>query len=182
MKFFIKLIAVSILSMSLQATSYVYIEEGVTLPLQGKHGDVVIYSGTPVKIHDSHGDEKKITISGYVDGKDNTKLYATPNHKLLLATSKNIKIHGDKGSIKAKISTDNLTEDVEEAWDVSSERFYEKCTQCHPAKVVDEHTMLEWEGLYGSMNEFAKPTKEDDELILRFLRAFSKDGIAKEAE
>ena len=164
-----------------QAMVYVYVEEGVKLPLN----DVTLYSGSPMEVISKDGDKTTLMLSGYVNKDEKNKLYATPNLKLLLATTKKdgiIKISGDKGLLKVTLEEDNFTEDSEEAWEMSSERFYEKCTQCHPAKVVDEHTMLEWEGLYGSMKSFAKPTKEDDEYITRFLRAFSKDGIVKEAE
>jgi len=131
------------------------------------------------------GDLTTLMLSGYVNKNEKNKLYATPNMKLLLAKTKSdnlIKISDGKGLLKVKLTEDNFTDDSEEAWEITSERFYEKCTQCHPAKVVDEHTMLEWEGLYGSMKEFAKPTNEDTTYILRFLRAYAKDGIVKEVE
>ncbi len=167
------------LALSAQAISYVYIEEGVKLPLADGS---VIYGGTPLEVISKTDSSQKVKISGYVGAKDKTILYATPNFKLLLGSSKALHVEGNKGSFEVDLSNDNITEDLEEAWDMSSERFYTKCTQCHPAKVVDEHTMLEWEGLYGSMREFAKPTDEDTAYILRFLRAFSKDGIAKEVD
>lgn len=178
MKFFIKLIAVSLLSLSLHATSYVYVEEGTTLPLDDGS---ILYSGSPLEVISKTADAQKVKFSGFVDMQDTTKIYATPNLKLLIASSKAIHVEGDKGSFEVELSNDFITDDSEEAWDLSSERFYTKCTQCHPAKVVSEHTMLEWEGLYGSMKEFAKPTTEDTEYILRFLRAFAKDGIVKES-
>ncbi len=164
-----------------QAVVYVYVEEGVKLPL----ADMTLYSGSPMEVVSSDGDSSTLVLNGYVNKNEKNKLYATPNLKLILATTKrddSIKISGDKGSLSVTLSKEYFTDDSEEAWDLSSERFYTKCTQCHPAKVLDEHTMLEWEGLYGSMNEFAKPTNEDTQYILRFLRAFAKDGIAKEVE
>jgi len=162
---------------------YIYVEEGVKLPLLD--GEVTLYSGTPVEVASSTEDSSKIILAGYVSSSDKTKLYATQNLKLLLATTKKddaININANKGVLEVNISKDNLTDDSEEAWETTAERFYEKCTQCHAAKVVEEHTMLEWEGLYGSMKEFAKPTDEDTSYILRFLRAYSKDGIVKEVD
>lgn len=179
-KLWIQVLLLSVFFTSLQAISYIYLEEGVKLPLK----TVTLYGGTPVKVISQKDSISKVVVEGYVDKKDKTKLYATPNLKLLLASSKDnlIKISGDKGSLEVEVPNDNLTDDSEEAWELYSERFYEKCTQCHPAKVVADHTMLEWEGLYGSMKEFAKPTVEDNEYITRFLRAFSKDGIVKEQD
>lgn len=183
MKTLIQVILLCLGALSLQASMYVYVEEGVKLPLLDE--SIVVYSGSPVKVVSSTGDSSKVILAGYVNSSDKTKLYATPNLKLLLATSKSddaIKINENKGVLEVTISKDNLTDDAEEAWDNSSSRFYEKCTQCHPAKVVGDHTMLEWEGLYGSMKAFAKPTAEDDAYISRFLKAFAKDGILKEAD
>lgn len=183
MKLFIQSLILCVFLTSAQAVVYTYVEEGVSLPLDKQNA--TIYSGIPVEVISEDGDFSKVVFSGYVDNGDKKKLYATPNLKLLLATVNNessIKVSGNKGILQVTMSKDNLTTDSEEAWDISAERFYEKCTQCHAAKVVEEHTMLEWEGLYGSMKEFAKPTKEDTTYILRFLRAYSKDGIVKEVQ
>ncbi len=180
-KLLIKVLLLSALFANAQAVVYVYVEDGVELHID----EVTLYSGSPMQELSKDGDLSVLTLSGYVDKNDQSKLYATPNFKLLLATVKNknlIKVSGEKGLLKVTLSEDNFTDDSEEAWELTSERFYEKCTQCHPAKVVEEHTMLEWEGLYGSMKEFAKPTKEDTTYILRFLRGFAKDGIVKEVE
>ncbi len=157
------------------ATTYVYVEEGVKLPPL-KDG-TVLYSGTPLEVI-KDGEYK---ISGFV-GEDKTKLYATKNLKLLLAESKNIKAKGDKATLDVKMDKKDTEADYEEAWLSASDMFYNKCTKCHAAKVVGDHTMLEWEGLYGSMKEFAKPTKEEDALMVRFLKAYAKDGILKESE
>ena len=181
MKLLVQVLILCVLLVSAQAVVYVYVEEGVELPL----GNVTIYGGSPMEVVSKYGDLTTFTLSGYVKKDEKNNLYATPNLKLLLASTKggdSIKISGNKGLLTVTLSEDNFTDDSEEAWEISSERFYEKCTQCHPAKVVDEHTMLEWEGLYGSMKEFAKPTNEDTQYILRFLRAYAKDGIVKEVE
>lgn len=183
MKLLIQVLLLCLMALGLQASMYIYLEEGVELPLLDKQ--ITVYSGSPVKVVSSTDDSSKVILAGYIDGSDKTKLYATPNLKLLLATVKEddaIKISENRGVLEVTISKDNLTDDSEEAWDNSSSRFYEKCTQCHPAKVVGDHTMLEWEGLYGSMKQFAKPTQEDDAYISRFLRAFAKDGIVKEVD
>ncbi len=157
------------------ATTYVYVKEGVKLPpLKDK---TILYSGTPLEILK----DGKYKITGFI-GKDKTKLYATKNLKLLLAESKNIKAKGDKASLVVKLDKKNTESDPEEAWFKASDTFYNKCTKCHAAKVVGEHTQLEWEGLYASMEQFAKPTKQEDALISRFLNAFAKDGILKESE
>lgn len=179
MKFFIKLIAVSMLTLSLHATAYVYVEEGVTLPLDDGS---ILYSGSPLEVISRTDNYQKVKLSGFIDEKDKTKLYATPNLKLLLVDSKSLHVKGNQADFEVELSNDFITDSSEEAWELTADRFYEKCTQCHAAKVVEEHTMLEWEGLYGSMESFAKPTPEDTQYVLRFLRAYAKDGIVKEVE
>lgn len=173
----LKLVFSSLLvAASLQAgTTYVYVEEGINLPPL-KDG-TVIYSGTPLEIVK----DGEYRVKGFM-GEDTTKLYATKNLKLLLAESKNIKADGDQGTLTISMDKKDTEDDYEEAWFKSSDMFYNKCTKCHAAKVVEDHTMLEWEGLYASMEQFAKPTKEETAQILRFLRAFSSDGILKESE
>lgn len=183
MKLLIQVILLCLGALSLQASMYVYVEEGVKLPLL--NDSIVVYSGSPVKVVSSTDDNSKVIMTGYIKSTDKTKLYATANLKLLLASTKEagaIKIDANKGVLEVTIPKDNLTDDAEEAWDNSSSRFYEVCTQCHAAKVVGEHTMLEWEGLYGSMQAMAKPTAEDDAYISRFLRAYAKDGILQEED
>ncbi|MBS9778856.1 MAG: hypothetical protein KGV58_00940 [Campylobacteraceae bacterium] len=170
------LVTIAILAASLNAaTTYVYVEKGVKLPAL-KDG-TVLYSGTPLEVI-KDGEYK---IKGFV-GKDKTKLYATKNFKLLLVESKNIKEKDGKATLVVKMNKKDTEADYEEAWFKASDTFYNKCTKCHAAKVVGDHTQLEWEGLYGSMAQFAKPTKEEDALITRFLNAYAKDGILKESE
>ncbi len=176
MVWFKTLIATSLLAVSLHAaTTYVYVDKGVELPPL-KDG-TVLYSGTPLEVI-KDGEYK---VNGFV-GKDKTKLYATKNLNLLLAQSKNIKVDGNKGTLVVKMNKKDTEADYEEAWLNASDMFYNKCTKCHAAKVVGDHTQLEWDGLYASMEQFAKPTKEEDALIRRFLNAFAKDGILKESE
>ncbi len=171
-----KVVLLALMALALSAkTTYVYVEEGVKLsPL--KDG-TVLYSGTPLKVIK----DGEYRVDGFV-GKDKTKLYATKNLKLLLAESKKIKAKGDRGILNIKLNKKHTEADYEEAWFKASDTFYNKCTKCHAAKVVADHTQLEWEGLYASMASFAKPTKEENALITRFLNAFAKDGILKESE
>ncbi len=154
--------------------SYVYVEDGTELSL--KDG-TILYAGTPLKTLKKGSYE----VSGFV-GEDKTKIYATKNLSLLYAQSKNVKVKDGKGTLEVNIKEDDTESNCEESWASSSDMFYDKCTKCHGAKVVGEHTQLEWEGLYGSMKSFAKPTKGEDALISRFLKAFAKDGILNQSE
>ncbi len=163
-----------------QATSYLYLDNGVKLDV--KKGDISIYNGSPVEKISKKGKKVLVKISGYI-GKDGKTLYATPNRELILASVKKANMikkdskNSKKGSVQVLISKDNLTDDPEEAWEENSDLFYDKCTRCHRARVVKKHTMKEWDVLFNSMKQFAKPTKKEAKLILRFLHAYAKDGI-----
>lgn len=180
MKIFRNLCAICFIGATLHASSYIYLEEGFTLPLKDK---ITLYKGAPVQKITENSNSATVILNGYVDNEDAKKIYATQNLKLLLAEVENLsalKISGNKAVLEVEVSNDFLTDSAEEAWETNADRFYTKCTQCHAAKVVEDHTMLEWEGLFASMKEFAKPTTEDTQYILRFLRAYAKDGIIKE--
>ncbi len=102
---------------------------------------------------------------------------------LILAKAKDagmVKKSGDEATVELLVPAKNVTDSQDKAWDKSADRYYEKCTQCHAGKVIVEHTMLEWDALYGSMKEFANPSEEDTNLVMRYLRAFAKDGILKD--
>jgi trimethylamine-N-oxide reductase cytochrome c-type subunit TorC len=172
-----KSLIVCLISLSSQAANYIHVEEGVELPLPD---GTIVYSGIPVEIVSKDTESAITKISGFVEASDKTKLYATKNLKLLLASSKNIKIDGDKGSLEMTIPVTNLTDDMELAWENSADTYYKVCSKCHAGKVVEHHSMIEWEALYGSMKVDAKPTKEQTNYILRYVRAFANDGILKE--
>ncbi len=180
MRLFSKIALVSAFSASLFASSFIYIEEGVALPLADGS---VVYSGTPVEVLGNEGENAKVKIKGVVGDKEPTSIYATKNLQLILAKAKDgamIKKDGENATVELVVPAKNVTDSQDKAWDKSADRYYEKCTQCHAGKVIVEHTMLEWDALYGSMKEFANPSEEDTALVMRYLRAFAKDGILKE--
>ncbi len=183
MRLLINFLVVCIFAIGLHAKSYIYIEGGIKLPL--KQQKITLYGGVPVKVISRNGNFVKIKMSGYIDKKDGSSLYATKNHKLLLATVEEpnlIKASGDKGVLEAKVPKKNITDDMDEAWETNSDLFYDKCTKCHHAKIVESHSMQTWDVLFSSMQPKARTTKRQSALILRFLRAFAKDGILRESD
>ena len=180
MKQLVKLSLVPLLAANLFASSFIFVEEGVSLPLADGS---VVYSGTPVEVIGIEGDNVKVKVKGVVGDKEPSSVYATKNLVLILAKAKDagmIKKSGDEATVELLVPAKNVTDSQDKAWDKSADRYYEKCTQCHAGKVIVEHTMLEWDALYGSMKEFANPSEEDTALVMRYLRAFAKDGILKE--
>ena len=183
MRFLIKLLVVCILAISMQAASYIYVQEGVELPLAKQN--VVLYSGDPIKIVSKKDETYTVKLNGYVDTKDKHLLYATKNFKLLLAKVKDVKIiktDGDKGILEIKVPKEFVTDDMDEAWAAGSDLFYDKCTKCHHAKIIEHHSMQTWGALFDSMKLKARTSKKQNQKILRFLRAFAKDGILRESE
>lgn len=176
----ITLFIVNFLTINLQAVSYIYIEGGVKLPLPQQ--GIILYGGSPVEVISSQGEDVKVKLTGYVD---ENNIYATKNLSLLLASVKektSIKISGNQGTLEAFVPKKFLTNDMEEAWQENSDLFYNKCTKCHHAKIINNYDMLTWEALFGSMTPKAHTTPAEEKLILRFLKAFAKDGILEESK
>lgn len=181
MKNFVTFLTLTLGALSLNASemSYVYVEEGPFNAITGGK----VYQGTPVVINATEGDNAKVTVSGFINPAEPKEIFATKNLKVILVKmddASKIQVVGNKASVKLTLAASMLEADVEEVWTDRADIFYETCTLCHAAPEVPHHTMLEWDGLYGSMKEFAKPTKEMTETILRFLWVHAKDGIVKE--
>jgi len=183
MRFSINLLVVCILAISMHAASYIYVQEGLKLPLAKQN--IVLYSGDPIKIVSKKDKIYTVKLNGYVDTKDKHSLYATKNLKLLLAKvkdAKTIKTDDNKGVLEAKVPKEYITNDMDEAWANGSDLFYDKCTKCHHAKIIEHHSMQTWGALFDSMKLKARTSKKQNQKILRFLRAFAKDGILRESE
>lgn len=179
MKLFAKIsIIVWVLSISAQASSYIYLDGEALVEL--KDEKVNIYNGTPVEILETVDDKVKIQIKGYTEKENPEVLYATPNRKVpLISLASGVFTPDAEGKANATflINEDMVENDIEIIWEENIDEFYNTCTQCHAANEPHLHSMLEWDGLYGSMKEFAKPSAEQDAMILRFLRAFASDGF-----
>ncbi|MDX1808841.1 MAG: hypothetical protein R3331_04835 [Sulfurospirillaceae bacterium] len=184
MKFFYMIIMICcFFGANMQAESYIYTNGKASLSLPSK--GVTLYNGVPVQIISKQGNNVKIKIKGFVAKNDTTKLYATTNRSLLLASVKNkknlIKVSKGEGILVINVPKNILTDDMDEAWETNSDLFYDKCTKCHHAKVIKNHTMMEWEAIFGSMKQKAKTSNKQNKLIIRFLKAFAKDGILTES-
>jgi len=183
MRLLINFLVVCAFAISIQATSFIYVQEGVELPLAKQN--IVLYGGDPIKVVSKKDKIFTVQLNGYVGRKDKHLLYATKNLKLLLAKVKDvktIKTDGNKGILEAKVPKEFITDDMDEAWASGSDLFYDKCTKCHHAKIIEHHSMLTWDALFGSMKLKARTSKKQNQEILRFLRAFAKDGILRQSE
>ncbi|WP_331774219.1 hypothetical protein [Sulfurospirillum sp. 1612] len=182
--FYMMVVACCFLNISMQGATYIYTQgkKSLFVTQQG----VALYNGTPVQIISKKGQQAQIKIIGYVAQDDHTKLFATRNLSLLFAHVKSkrheIQVSKDKGVLILSVPQKILTDDMDEAWEKNSDLFYDKCTKCHHAKVIKKHTMLEWSAIFSSMAPKAKISHKQDQLIMRFLKAFAKDGILKQSD
>lgn len=180
MKTLINMLTFFFLTINLNAVSYIYLEDTLKLPLHNQ--GITLFGGSPVDVIANMKNSVKVKLSGYVDNKN---LYATKNLLLLLATvedEKSIKIVDDKGEIEAYVPKKFITDDMEKAWEKNSDLFYNKCTKCHHAKIIEHHDMLTWDAYFTGMSSKINTTETQNKLILRFLRTFAKDGILKESQ
>ncbi|NLM99798.1 MAG: hypothetical protein GX170_07255 [Campylobacteraceae bacterium] len=172
---FLTIISMVVWALSAQAAQYINLDGKLALEVDS----ATIYSGTPVEVLENSDGKAKVKITGFLN-EDGDILFATKNKKVALIKSSKDKVEAldeGKGSVTVLVDESLLEEDLETAWDPNIDEFYNTCTQCHAANEPHLHTLLEWDSLYGSMKEFARPTPEQDEMILRFLRSFAKDGF-----
>jgi len=172
----VSLLALTAGALSLSAST-VYLAEDYI------ENDAKVYAGVVLEL-----EGKTSKLKGFRK-KGASEVYATKNLSLEVAKVKDqsiVKVSKD-GDVQEvvlalNITKDKVFEDYYDAWEEKEEIFLEKCSQCHAAPDIYHHTMLEWEGLFLSMRDFAQPTKEEERIILRYLKTFAKDGIIKEEE
>ena len=100
MKQLVKLSLVPLLAANLFASSFIFVEEGISLPLADGS---VVYSGTPVEVIGNEGDNVKVKVKGVVGDKEPSSVYATKNLVLILAKAKDagmIKKSGDEATVE----------------------------------------------------------------------------------
>ena len=121
------------------------------------------------------GDKVILKVSGYIKEGDNLNIYADENFILPAITLTDGNIAED---MEVSLPKKKLTKAENEVWSKSEFIYYDNCSMCHAAHSPKQHTIQEWEGVYGTMKAFAMPTKEDDKLIWEYLRSHSKGSFA----
>lgn len=154
-----------------------FIFQTAKVKIDDKEGS--LYIGTPVKVLKSV-DEKNVLVefSGMAFG---DKLYTNKAQSLLVATKEGS--FGDKEQVvkvQVVIEKGYLSEVPAEIWEEHEEFFYEMCTQCHGAYKPQAHTMMEWDAILQTMSGFAQLYPDENEYLLRFLKANSSDGFYPE--
>jgi trimethylamine-N-oxide reductase cytochrome c-type subunit TorC len=149
--------------------------------LKGEDGKMVeLYLGVPVEILKDMDKEAKVSIKGFIDGNN---IYSTKEKELLIAKMdegfKLNKKNSNQVELVGMVEKEYLTENGAEVWEEHEEFFYEMCTQCHAAQVVNHHTMIEWEALFTPMKGFAKLDEEESAYLLRYLKSNASDGLIK---
>lgn len=121
------------------------------------------------------GDKVILKAGGYIKDGDSLNIYADEDFILPAVTLKEGSVAKD---MEVAIPKAKLTKTESEIWSKSEFIYYDNCSMCHAAHSPKEHTIQEWEGVYGTMKAFAMPTEEDDKLIWEYLRAHSKGSFA----
>lgn len=121
------------------------------------------------------GDKVILKAVGYIKDGDSLNIYADEDFILPAITLKEGSVAKD---MEVAIPKAKLTKTESEIWSKSEFIYYDNCSMCHAAHSPKEHTIQEWEGVYGTMKAFAMPTEEDDKLIWEYLRSHSKGSFA----
>lgn len=138
-----------------------------------------IIKGYGVKEVKEQGDNVVVKAGGFIKEGDDSNLYADADFNLIAITLKDGSVTSD---MELSIPKDKLTKDENSIWSKSEFLYYDNCSMCHAAHSPKEHTIQEWEGIYGAMKAFAMPTEEDDKLIWEYLKAHSKGSFALDDE
>lgn len=147
--------------------------------IKANNTQIKVFLGTPVEVlKDVDEKNSEVSLQGY---KFDNKLYSSKNKALEIAVlPKDVKVKklkDEKVEVVGVIAKENLTEDGKEAWEEHEEFYYEMCTQCHAAHKFKEHTMLEWDAIFGTMKGFAQLDEEESEYLIRFLKSNASNGL-----
>lgn len=139
-----------------------------------------VFLGVPVKVKKDGEKTAKVSIHGFLDGKN---VYSSAGKELLIAVldegfkAKTIK--GNEVELVGMLEKESLTQNGAEVWEEHEEFFFEMCTQCHAAQAPSHHTMIEWEALMLPMKGFAKLDDEENNYLLRYLKSNASNGLMK---
>ncbi|CAM2923084.1 hypothetical protein [Helicobacter burdigaliensis] len=121
------------------------------------------------------GDKTILKVEGFLKEDDKANLYANENLSLAVVLLKEPKA---QKQMEIAINTKDLTKNENEVWSKSEFIYYDNCSMCHAAHAPKEHTIQEWDGIYGTMKAFAMPTEHDDKLIWEYLQSHAIDGFS----
>ena len=125
------------------------------------------------------GDKVLLEVKGFTKEGDSLHLYSAPDSEL--ATLRLTQPAGEL-PLKVAVKKSELSESEGEVWSKAEFIYYDNCSMCHAAHAPKEHTIQEWEGIYGTMKAFAMPTEENDALIWEYLQAHANDSFALDDE
>ena len=151
------------------ATNFVYISQDID------NADMVLEKGTRVEVLKISKNSLHVRLIAFINKKK--ELFFDKNFIFQLGELKNDSLSSGTHEFTFELKKDKVSEDAFSIWEDYEEFYYEACTQCHSAHETDEHTMLEWEGLFGAMVEQSQIDKEVGVKVLRYLKSHAKDGF-----
>jgi len=159
--------------------SEMFLLENTKVKFDANDGEILL--GTPVKtIKDIDKKVVLVEVQGVAFGNE---LYSSKDKSLLIAKQNGNFIEkvqvGELKLLKfkAKIEKSSLTKNIKEVWEEHEEFYYDMCTSCHSEHKASTHTMLEWEAILQTMKAFAKLDDKEENYLLRYLKANSKNGL-----
>jgi len=162
-------------NLSALSANEMYVFQKAKVKIDNKNA--TLHIGTPVMVIKDVDDKNVLVeLSGLAFG---DKLYTTKTKSLLMATKEEGSFGKAEQSVKiqAVIEKGYLSKAPAEIWEEHEEFFYEMCTQCHAAYQPKAHTMMEWDAILQTMSGFAQLYPDENEYLLRFLKANSNDGF-----
>lgn len=124
------------------------------------------------------GDKVVLKVKGYKKDGDTQVLYGDSEFMLPVITLSSGSVDSD--TLEVALLKQDVLRDSGAIWSENEFVYYDNCSMCHAAHAPDEHTIQEWEGIYGTMRAFAMPTEANDKLIWQYLQAHAKESFALE--
>ncbi len=164
---------------SYAATGKTYISKNTVLKASnGKTAQ--LYIGIAVTVVKKDAKVSTIAVNGFQNGK---KIYFSKGESLVIATLNNgftiSKEGGNKVKLTGTVASSLLTTDHDGLWADEQDFYEDTCTQCHAERIVEDHSMKEWEALFAPMKIRAQISPEEASALLRYLKSNAKNGIVR---
>ena len=169
----IQLIVLSFCSCGvLSAATFGYITQDIS------NKDMFLHKGTKVELIKNENNILHVKLNSYIDNEG--KLFFDKDKRLKIGILNKKSTNTPTIELEFTLESAMFSSNARSTWEEYEELYYAACTQCHSANDPTHHSMLEWEGLYGSMKEQTQLSEEESGKIMRYLKSHAKDGFVSE--
>lgn len=163
-----------------------------TTAILGGPGGAAIGSltpGTPVAVLKEQGKFSQVQIQAWSPKGGNAALFAGPGQRILLGSLSNLPqaqrvVKGqakdpsdqvwEQAEVVAWVNKTALIPDVSALWKRASTTYQKRCSTCHALPATDKYTANQWPGTLRGMAQRAGLSKDDTELLVRYVQAHAK--------